>query len=133
MRNDCINAKFDLPGKTYRIEILKIGKEYCRPDKKHESLVRSYYSIHFILDGCGTLCVGDKKYVLGRGTAFALYGGEQYDYYPDAYKPWSYVWINFASSQGNYELDSLLDKCGFSKEKPYAIFNDYTQIANNFL
>ena len=34
MRNDCINAKFDLPGKTYRIEILKIGKEYCRPDKK---------------------------------------------------------------------------------------------------
>lgn len=133
MRNDCINAKFDLPGKTYRIEILKIGKEYCRPDKKHESLVRSYYSIHFILDGCGTLCVGDKKYVLGRGTAFALYGGEQYDYYPDAYKPWSYVWINFASPQGNDDLDTLFDKCGFSKEKPYAIFNDSPQIANNFL
>ena len=133
MKNDCINTKLDLPNKTYRADILKVGKEYCRPDKKHESLVREYYSIHFILDGYGTLCIGNKKYVLGRGTAFVLYAGEQYDYYPDAYKPWSYIWINLNQTREDDNLNELFAECGFSKEKPYVIFNDYAQVANNFM
>ena len=72
MKSEYINAKIDLPNKTYLVEILKVGKEYCRPDKKHENLVRAHYSLHFILDGYGTLCVGDKKFILGKGTAFVL-------------------------------------------------------------
>ena len=133
MKSDCINAKLELPNGVYRVKILKVGKEYCRPDKKHESLVRSHYSLHFVLDGYGTLCIGDEKVVLGRGSAFLLYGNEQYDYYPDAYKPWSYIWINLIPAQDNVSLEELFAECGFTKKKPYINFNDYAQITNNFM
>ena len=131
MKSEYINAKIDLPNKTYLVEIIKVGKEYCRPDKKHENLVRAHYSLHFILDGYGTLCMRDKKFILGKGTAFVLYSGEPYDYFPDAVKPWAYIWINFVPSK-NDELNDLLTECGFSKEKPYVTINDYTQLENSF-
>ena len=117
--------------KLYRVNLLKVGQEYCRPDKKHEGLVREYYSLHFVLDGYGTLCVNDKKYVLGKGTAFLLRSGVKYDYYPDAVKPWSYVWINFIGA--NEDIDEFLSLCGFTKERHYVIMNDYAQTAQLFM
>lgn len=135
MKNDYVNVKLDLPDKTHRVDIIKIGQEYCRPDKKSESLVREFHSLHYILDGYGTLCMGDRKVILGRGTVFLLYEGENYEYYPDTVKPWSYIWVNLqpASDEKAEELNELFEKCGFTKKKPYVIFNDYSQLANNFM
>ncbi len=135
MNDDYVNVKLDLLDKTYKIDVIKIGQEYCRPDKKHESLVRDYHSIHFVLDGYGTIVVGQKKIMLGRGSVFVLYGGEHYDYYPDTVKPWSYIWANLQRGYDE-QADNVLDlfaKCGFTKKKPYVIFNEYSQLANNFM
>lgn len=117
--------------KLYRVNLLKVGQEYCRPDKKHEGLMREYYSLHFVLDGHGTLCVDDKKYVLGKGTAFLLRRGVKYDYYPDVVKPWSYIWVNFIGA--NEDIDEFLLLCGFTKERHYVILNDYAQAAQLFM
>ena len=88
-----IEVHFALGKQTYQVDIIKVGQEYCRADKKHEELSRWYHSLHFILDGCGTISVNGKKKLLSRGTAFLLFAGEKYDYYPDSIKPWSYVWV----------------------------------------
>lgn len=119
--------------KAYRINLLKVGQEFCRPDKKHEGLVREFYSLHFVLDGHGTLCVNDRKFVLGKGTAFLLRRGERYDYYPDVLKPWSYIWINFIGADEDEDVDDFLAQCGFTKERHYVILNDHAQTAQLFI
>lgn len=119
--------------KAYKINLLKVGQEYCRPDKKHEGLVREFYSLHFVLDGYGTLCVNDKKYVLGKGTVFLLRRGVKYDYYPDAVKPWSYIWINFIGANEDEDVDGFLSLCGFTNERHYVILNDYAQTSQLFI
>lgn len=56
-----IEVHFALGKQTYQVDIIKVGQEYCRADKKHEELSRWYHSLHFILDGCGTISVNGKK------------------------------------------------------------------------
>ena len=44
-----IEVHFALGKQTYQVDIIKVGQEYCRADKKHEELSRWYHSLHFIL------------------------------------------------------------------------------------
>lgn len=62
-----IEVHFALGKQTYQVDIIKVGQEYCRADKKHEELSRWYHSLHFILDGCGTISVNGKKQLLSKG------------------------------------------------------------------
>ena len=118
---------------TYLLNIVKVGREYCRPDKKHENYVRTYHSLHFVLDGFGTLCVNGKKVILGAGSVFMLKSGEQCEYYPDALKPWSYVWVNFAECSSEYDINGLFGQCGLTKDCPYVILSEYSQLADFFV
>lgn len=115
---------------SFGVRISKVGQEYCRPDKKHEGLARSYYSLHFISDGGGTLVVNGKKVFLKRGMAFLLYAGESHEYYPDAMMPWSYVWVNFTVDG---DADAFVKMLGFTRDRPYVMFDDYAQLAGYFI
>lgn len=110
--------------KTCVIDIRKVGQEHCLPRKRHEQRIRKYYSLHFVLHGFGTLYADGKKVLLGRGNLFLLYVNEEYEYYPDATDPWSYIWIDFYGEG----LDELLEACGFTREKPYLRMGDYTEL-----
>ena len=125
-----IEVHFALGKQTYQVDIIKVGQEYCRADKKHEELSRWYHSLHFILDGCGTISVNGKKQLLSKGTAFLLFAGEKYDYYPDPIRPWSYIWVDFYESEN---VNNLLTQCGFTKQKPYVSIKDHMQISNYFV
>lgn len=56
-----IEVHFALGKQTYQVDIIRVRQEYCRADKKHEELSRWYHSLHFILDGCGTISVNGKN------------------------------------------------------------------------
>lgn len=107
------NCKFD-------IELLKVGREHCEPQKLPENRIRYYYSLHYVLYGCGSLVVGGKEIKLKKGDTFLIYRGEEYKYFPDPSNPWSYVWADF---NGN-DLSEFLSDCGFTEEKPYIRLND---------
>lgn len=116
--------EFEYGGKTYGIEIKKIGQEHCLPRKKSELRRKQYHSLHFVLHGFGTLHSGENKISLGRGNAFLLYANEEYTYYPNAVDPWSYIWVDFYGE----ELDGLFEACGFTREKPYVRMTDSAEL-----
>lgn len=125
-------TSFEYNGKTYAFDIKRVGQEYCSPNKKYVSRKQSYYSLHFIMYGLGTLCVGDKKVTLGKGDVFLLWEDEAYEYYPDNFDPWSYVWVDFVGDG----FSEMLAACGFTKNKPYFHVNDYpdmVEIIRNLL
>ena len=82
------------------------------------------------MEGVGTIIVNGKKQVLSKGTAFLLFAGDKYDYYPDPIRPWSYVWVDFYESEG---VTDLLAQCGFTRQRPYVTLKDYLQMSNYFM
>ena len=110
-----IESESTLQNKTFKIKIQKVGQEHCQPRKKHEVRRRSYYSLHFIIYGCGELLVNGEAVSLKKGKMFLLYKEERYEYYPSVTDPWSYIWIDFYGEG----VEELFAACGFTKEKPY--------------
>lgn len=103
--------------KNYFLRIKKVGQEFCSPNKKAENNVRNYYSIHFVIYGSGFLKIGNEqtKHSLSEGTAFLLYAGDNYEYFPDKRNPWSYIWIDLYGD----DLEEFFKQAGFSREKPF--------------
>ncbi|WP_130838136.1 AraC family ligand binding domain-containing protein [Lachnoclostridium sp. Marseille-P6806] len=75
---------------------------------------RSFYIIHIILRGKGTLMKGKKLWHLHAGQAFGLYPGESYVYTADIQKPWKYCWVGFQGS----EAEKIMYEIGFSRDNP---------------
>lgn len=98
-----------------KLKIKRIGREACKPDKKHVAWTGEHYSLHFIREGKGILKLADMEIPLKAGMCFVLYNNVPYEYYPDKSYPWKYDWIDFSGEN----VDSLLSECGFSMEKPY--------------
>lgn len=110
-----------LPDKNITLKIWKVGQEHCDPKKKHESRKwDTYSSLHVVLFGRGTLIANGKKTVLSKGDAFLLYKGEEYEYYPDPLDPWSYIWVDFLSS----DAVSLFSSAGFGVQRPFVHIRD---------
>ncbi len=117
--------------KNLKINIEKVGQEFCDSQKKATNCLRPCYALHFVLFGKGTIFDGKgKRYELGKNDAFLLYRDEKYSYCPDPQDPWSYIWVEF----GGTGLDELLSLCGFEREnikKHVRDFNDFTMHMRN--
>lgn len=118
--------QFAFRNKTYSLSIKKIGQEHCLPRKKHELRKRDYYSLHFVLRGFGTLYANGQKNPLNKGNIFLLFADEEYEYYPDANDPWSYIWIDFYGEG----IDDLFGACGLTRKTPYVRMADYADIVD---
>ena len=110
--------------KNIAVKIQKVGQEHCEPKKKHE-LRRwgDYNSLHFVLFGHGTLIANGEKISLSKGDSFLLFTNEQYEYYPDPVDPWSYIWVDFYST----DTKSLVERSGFSVEHPVVHLSEFPQ------
>ncbi len=74
--------------KKLKLNIEKVGQEFCNPQKKATNCLRPCYALHFVLFGKGTLIDGNgKRYELGKNDAFLLYKDEKYSYFPDNQDP----------------------------------------------
>lgn len=111
---------FDNLSKDCSFKIKRIGQEYCSPQKKPEKIKRDYYSLHFVLFGSGTLKNGDDCYKIKAGSAFLLYEGIEYEYYPDPKNPWAYLWIDLYG----VHLDELFAQTGFTRSEPVIKIKD---------
>lgn len=96
------------------LRITRIGQEFCSLQKKPEKIKRDYYSLHFVLFGSGTLKFGNSSYKVKAGSAFLLYEGIEYEYYPDPQNPWTYVWVDVYGEN----LDELFERAGFLRSDP---------------
>lgn len=104
------------------VDILRVGQEYCNPQKKIEDVVRPCYSLHFVMFGRGLLVdTCGREYKIGKSEVFIMYENEKYKYYPDKKDPWSYIWVNFT---GKY-VDKVLAACGLSRENIRVRITDY--------
>lgn len=110
------------------LDVVKCGQEYCNSNKRSQVGVRPFYSLHFVLFGKGVLKDGSgKEYHINKNEIFLLYENEFYDYHPDEFEPWSYIWVDFTGE----EIDKFLLLCGFEKDnlvKRGKDFNEYVEM-----
>ena len=94
------------------------GSEQCAPGHGYGPngpVIRTVYILHFILEGCGYLEKGGKRFKLGRGQAFLIYPGELTYYQADLKEPWWYIWIGFHG----FQAEKIMARAGFLREAPY--------------
>ncbi len=90
------------------------GIEKCPADKFYGPAIRDDYHVHFILNGKGTLKIGDTSYFLGRGQIFVIPPDIETYYYADPKDPWHYTWVSFGGSKAAL----YLEKAGITASHP---------------
>lgn len=80
---------------TGDISILGIGHEICLPDKMEGPKSFSFYSMHIVLGGKGTISINGRKFSVSARQIFVLPPEAELVYYPDPADPWEYIWCNF--------------------------------------
>ncbi len=97
--------------------ILNIGyNDFSQPNlaPNYKEHFQTFYTLHYVLSGSGTLVYSGKTYHPHAGCLFFLPPNEPIQYYPDENDPWEYVWFAFngvcARSYG--------ERMGFSSTLP---------------
>lgn len=85
---------------------------------------QKYYTWHFVLSGCGTLEIYDKKHKINAGQMFFIPSNTKMRYYPDKKQPWEYVWFTFSSEQ-ILQYSSIV---GFSKKNAVCNIPNFEKI-----
>ena len=75
---------------------------------------RTYYSLHYVLNGKGFFTINRKTYTLKSGDFFLIPVGVKLSYYPDENEPWSYLWFDFEGKKAAEYVSQM----GFSDDCP---------------
>lgn len=95
---------------------------------EHTSRVQSFYTLHFVLSGKGTLKTGGKTYDICEGQMFFLPPNTEICYYPTEKEPWEYVWF---SLRGDV-CEQYAERLGFDKPvKPCTNFSKIKYLLKN--
>ena len=86
------NSLEHLPNK--HICLLQVGWEKCQPGYQYTNY-RSFYLIHFVKSGKGTLCINDQCYTLNPNDAFLIRPDQLAVYAADQETPWEYYYFAF--------------------------------------
>ena len=95
---------------TMEIEDLHInnfGHSVTKPCHKFGPAVRSFYLVHYILDGQGEFFVNGNCYKLSKGQGFLIEPDYQTVYMSDSINPWTYVWTGFSGKKAKEILNSI--------------------------
>ncbi len=95
---------------------------YIKPIRHFRT--QSFYTLHIILKGSGTLFVGDRKYNPKEGDMFFIPPNTRLCYYPDDDNLWEYVWFEF---QGK-NAPLYPQKMGFDSQKHLTKCRDFSNI-----
>lgn len=80
---------------TNDLFLVHCGIQKCSKGYTYDHKIPNEYHLHFILDGAGTLIVGEKQYDLKNDDIFLIPKGIPIRYYADYETPWEYMWITF--------------------------------------
>jgi len=87
------------------------GWQECHSGHSFGPAIRTYYLIHYVMDGKGMFERQGIVYNLGKGNMFLIRPHELTFYKADEENPWSYVWIGFSGSL----VEELIDGSGFDE------------------
>lgn len=90
------------------------GHSVTAPLHKCGPAVRSYYLIHFILEGKGEFFVNNTNYKLSAGQGFLIEPDYQTVYMSDSEQPWTYIWVGFSGKSAA----SIISALGLSQDQP---------------
>lgn len=71
------------------------GHELCEKNHKFGPYTRSYYLIHFCLNGSGELFDKFGRHTIRAGELFIIRPNEITTYVADEKDPWEYFWVSF--------------------------------------
>lgn len=77
------------------INPLFVGYERCEKGHAFGPAIRSYYLIHFVSEGTGTLFADGRTWTVNSGEMFVIYPDEATSYAADLRHPWTYCWVAF--------------------------------------
>ncbi len=101
---------------------LNCGYEDCDPEHIGYGR-RSYYMIHYVIKGSGTLYSEKGEYKAGHGQIFIVAPYENAYYVADKNDPWEYIWISFNGRLAK-KLDTLDSRVCDSSYEPFAMIRD---------
>jgi AraC-like DNA-binding protein len=90
------------------------GHSITEPLHKAGPAVKSFYLIHFILEGKGTFHVNNTDYKLSAGQGFLIEPDNPSTYISDEVQPWTYIWVGFSGTTAK----ELLRNIGLSQQDP---------------
>jgi len=105
---------FNRAERYIEFNLLECGREKCIPTKKFTFTTKTYFILHYILAGQGTLEIEEKTYKLKKGNAFIIPPGFSPHYYPDKDDPWTYVWIGF----GGFNAEQYMERANLTINDP---------------
>lgn len=90
------------------------GHSITEPLHKAGPAVKSFYLIHYILDGEGDFFINNTHYRLKKGQGFLIEPDHQATYISDENNPWTYVWVGFTGR----EAKNILNSIGLTQNSP---------------
>ncbi len=85
-----------------------------KPGHRYGPAVRSFYLIHYIVEGRGTFFVNGATYRLKAGQGFLIEPDYLTTYTADQDDPWTYVWLGFSGE----EVQGILNSIGLNQDSP---------------
>jgi AraC family transcriptional regulator of arabinose operon len=102
------------------IALQEVGCQKCLPSYGFGPVIRDNYVMHYILNGEGTMYLGEKEFRVSDKQAFITPPHLVTHYHADESNPWSYIWIHFNGPKAV----ELLAKAGITKNHPILSPND---------
>ena len=96
------------------LHINNFGRSVTKPGHRYGPAVRSFYLIHYILDGEGEFSVNGASYRLRQGQGFLIEPDYLTTYTSDQERPWTYVWLGFSGRRAK----SILNSIGLNQDSP---------------
>lgn len=114
MTDSCMENYTPDPNRSNALIPISRGEEQCAPGHFWGAGVRSFFLIHYVIDGKGVFYCGTEKYHLHKGQIFVIFPGTIVKYQADDETPWHYTWVNFIGE----EAGEILKQAGFSVRCP---------------
>lgn len=123
---------------TSDLSIYSAGYEECSPGYSYGPHIRSYYVMHFVLSGKGSLHINQHTFDCQEGDVFIIPAGKVSFYQASSIDPWCYAWLNFLGINAEmyvYQLMTATDDVyvlhGLEMEKYKKCIFEILSILNN--
>lgn len=113
-----IYSEFNVPIKLGKaLNLYYGGWEKCCPKHTFGPAIRQHYLLHYVTRGKGQLWINNHVYKIHDNTIFLIRPNIKTIYQADEYTPWEYCWLCI----DGYDIEEILNNCGFSQENPLFI------------
>ncbi len=102
------------------LNMYQCGTQKCGPGHYYGPAVRDHFLIHYIHEGSGKYCVGNREYRLQKDQGFLICPDIVTYYQADLAEPWDYSWVGFHG----LKAESYLKSCGLTADNPVFSCND---------